>query len=420
MHVLIISPTYLPAQGGAEIYLHEIGKGLASRGHGVTVAASDARHFERLWHPQAPKVMEEQSWIDGVHTLRFPIRHLPASPTSYHFVRRLLWIFSRLSSPIQIANRLSMLAPKMPALRRWLTESNGQFDLILAANIAYENFLLLGQQAAQRWRIPFFVCPLTHLGAGDQPGSDSLSQFYAMPHQRRIVAQSDGLIALTPAEADFYRQQPSQPGKILTLPPAIRQDRIMGGDGARFRKKHGISAPIVSSLGALSFDKGSRHLVEAMRQLWENNVEAELILAGQPVAEFERFLGTLPASIRTKIKTLGKISEEEKRRLLAATDIFALPSRVESFGIVFLEAWACGAPVIGANAWALRDVIDQGKDGLLLPFGDVPALARSIRRLLQDPQLRRQMGENGQKKVERYSQWEDRIDQIELFFRAAL
>ncbi|MFN8515884.1 MAG: glycosyltransferase [Chloroflexia bacterium] len=59
--------------------------------------------------------------------------------------------------------------------------------------------------------------------------------------------------------------------------------------------------------------------------------------------------------------------------MLAAASIFALPSRTDSFGITFLEAWCNGVPVIGARAGSIPDVIDDGEDELLVPFGDVPA-----------------------------------------------
>jgi len=89
------------------------------------------------------------------------------------------------------------------------------------------------------------------------------------------------------------------------------------------------------------------------------------------------------------------VSEQHKRDLLAAVDIFAMPSRTDSFGIVYLEAWLYGKPVIGARVWGVSDVIRDGENGLLVPFADVPDLERALRLLLDQPDLAASMGARG-------------------------
>jgi len=98
-------------------------------------------------------------------------------------------------------------------------------------------------------------------------------------------------------------------------------------------------------------------------------------------------------------RVLGFISEEDKRDLLAACDVLVLPSRTDSFGIVFLEAWLYGKPVIGARAGGIPCVINDGEDGLLVPFGDTAALAKGIGLLLADRTLAARLGENGRRKT---------------------
>jgi glycosyltransferase involved in cell wall biosynthesis len=88
---------------------------------------------------------------------------------------------------------------------------------------------------------------------------------------------------------------------------------------------------------------------------------------------------------------------------LAACDVLVLPSQAESFGVVFLEAWSQGKPVIGARIPAVEEMIHEGRDGLLVPYGDPKALAEKVLILLRDPELRRALGERGKEKVkERY------------------
>jgi glycosyltransferase involved in cell wall biosynthesis len=83
-----------------------------------------------------------------------------------------------------------------------------------------------------------------------------------------------------------------------------------------------------------------------------------------------------------------------------------MPSRTDSFGIAYLEAWLYQKPVIGANAWGIGDVITHGQDGLLAPFGHVEALAESMVQLLDHPDRRAMMGRNGEQKVYQSHTWE--------------
>ena len=76
-----------------------------------------------------------------------------------------------------------------------------------------------------------------------------------------------------------------------------------------------------------------------------------------------------------------------------------MPSRTDSFGIVYLEAWLNGVPVIGARAGGVPEVITDGVDGYLVDFGDVAALANRIELLLRRPEAARAMGEAGRRKV---------------------
>ena len=129
-------------------------------------------------------------------------------------------------------------------------------------------------------------------------------------------------------------------------------------------------------------------------------------MAGAILGPFRDYLEALPPTDRQRIHVLGIVEEQEKHDLLAAADLFAMPSRTESFGIVYLEAWLYRKPVIGAQTWGVSDVIANGRDGLLVPFGDVPALAQAISYLLDHPDERRAMGEAGYEKVRQQHTWD--------------
>jgi glycosyltransferase involved in cell wall biosynthesis len=138
-------------------------------------------------------------------------------------------------------------------------------------------------------------------------------------------------------------------------------------------------------------------VVEAMKLLWARGSRAWLVLAGSSLSEFDKYLAR--NSKLHRLLNLPAIEDEEKRDLLAATTILAHPSRVESFGLVYLEAWANGRPVIGANTAVSREVITDQEDGLLVPFGDAPALTSAMDRLLSDPETADRMGNRGKQKL---------------------
>jgi glycosyltransferase involved in cell wall biosynthesis len=99
--------------------------------------------------------------------------------------------------------------------------------------------------------------------------------------------------------------------------------------------------------------------------------------------------------MRHGIHVLGVIDPEDKRDMLAAMDILALPSSTESFGIFYLEGWANLKPVIAADARAVRELVRDGENGLVVPFGASPRVAQAILDLLRDTSLARSLARAG-------------------------
>ncbi len=408
MRILHISQRYWPARGGAEVLLGEISGYLAAQGHQVTVATTDALDFELFWDSRRRRVAELEGTYQGVHIRRFPVRNLPGRMLTYSALRRMLWLLSLARPlPVGLAARLSRFTPWVPALWRWLQTTDEPFDLVAGMNICFEPLIEAGLRFARRRGVPFVIYPLTHLGAGPKPGMDALGRFYTMRHQVDLVFRSDALIAQTQTESDFYVERSLPSSRALVAGPGIYPEAVLGGDAQRFRQRHHISqaTPLVLALSTMAYDKGTVHVVAAIQRLWRQGRAVELALAGAVLAPFQHYLERLPAADRERIRLLGPVSEEEKRDALAAADIFALPSRTDSFGIVYLEAWVYRKPVIGARTWGVTDVIADGEDGCLVPFGDVPALADAIARLADDPEMRAALGARGEQKVYARHTW---------------
>ena len=127
---------------------------------------------------------------------------------------------------------------------------------------------------------------------------------------------------------------------------------------------------------------------------------------------FLRYFEALPDEVRTKCHLLGFISDEDKSDLLDAGDVFVMPSRTDSFGIVYLESWLYKKPVIGALAGGVPEVISHGQDGYLVPFGDVARLADCIASLLMDQELAQRLGEAGYRKVLMEHTWDKKYNMI--------
>ncbi|MFO7634567.1 MAG: glycosyltransferase family 4 protein, partial [Caldilinea sp.] len=270
---------------------------------------------------------------------------------------------------------------------------------------------------AERRRLPFVLTPFTHLGAGPEPGSDRPSRVYTMRHQLDIARRSAALIAMTPTEQNFYTARGVDDGHIHVVGSGVTPTRLLGGDEQAFRRQFGIETPIAAYLNALAYDKGAMTTIEALRRLWDQGHVVSLVMAGSMMADVRRYIAGLPQTIRQRVIVLGPIDEQTKRDLLAACSVLVNPSRIDSFGIVFLEAWLYRKPVIGSTAWGMADVVSDGSDGLLTPFGDAEALAAAIACIIRDHDLSAHLGAAGEAKVYRQHTWERKYAMLSEIYR---
>jgi glycosyltransferase involved in cell wall biosynthesis len=119
-----------------------------------------------------------------------------------------------------------------------------------------------------------------------------------------------------------------------------------------------------------------------------------------------------PDAAAARVVRLGALDDQQKRDFFAAIDVFALPSRSDSFGLVLLEAWANGVPNIAYRAGGVADVILHEQDGLLVRCGAVAELAQNLERLCVSAQDRRRLGGTGQERLERDFRWEDKLELV--------
>jgi len=150
---------------------------------------------------------------------------------------------------------------------------------------------------------------------------------------------------------------------------------------------------IILYAGRLQFLKGTHHLIEAYDRIATD--QTELWLCGNIHDEIKPWLRR-----NSSIRHIPLQSAEKLRELYWQADLFVLPSVQEAFGLVLLEAMACGVPVIASRNTGAPDVIDHGQNGFLFDSGDIAALAMYISYLLKNPEQTQHIGISARKAVE--------------------
>lgn len=392
MRYTLINHRYFPFVGGSERYVQELAEYLAANSHDVSMLTTVAHDLEYFWDPTRREVdAPARENLNGVDVARLPIRHLPGNTQLFPAARRTMGEASRVVRWAAPFTQISRFLPAIPSLRHELA-AGGPADVIHGTNLSLEGPAIVGRDFAQLCGVPFVLTPFIHLGV---PGDPIARRYVSMPHQVQLLRDADLVIAMTELERRHIVGLSIDEKRVAVSGVGVRPDEVRGGDGAAFRREHGVDGYLVASLGAMAADKGTFDTVRAVVELRRRGVDVELVLAGPALSGFERWFAALDEGDRQGIHLLGFINAQEKRDLLAAMDALVVPSRTESFGIVYLEAWANGKPVIAAAAGAVTELVKNGQNGLLVPFGDPLQLAEAIRTLVDEPHTGLDFGRRG-------------------------
>lgn len=249
----------------------------------------------------------------------------------------------------------------------------------LEAPLRYDNILLTPRQL------------LAQLARGAHPRRAARNYLIHAP--LRMV---DRLVALSRHEAALLARIGADPARIAVLPNAV--------DLAQFRERAGDAGPLQSQMvlfiGQLVPRKGYDLLARAVPLVLREAPGARFVFVGRHQRgedELRRMVSDM--GVAASVELRGWVDEAEKVRLLRQAAVVAAPSRYEGFGIPLIEALAAGAPLVTADAPAGNEVVDNERTGLLTPYGDVPALAAAIVRLLRDRELARRLGAAGRAEV---------------------
>ena len=397
-----MTPIYLPGiLPGCSKYVRDISELLAQRGHTVTVVTADAITGRGWVDPLFGRYAgKNQEVIDGVHVRRLRTRW---------YLTSILYLTGRTAGslmPSRLRDKVSLLSagPYPAGLREEFDRAGYEAIHVTAFPFA---IVWLVWKACQALRKPFVCTPLIHF---EDPR-------HRNPILWRVLGDASAVIACSSFEKEGMVHMGIHPRKIHVIPMSINLAEWKNPDGERFRRKHHLEGRTLALFtGTKDYNKGAVHVLRAVDQLAEKVKDLTLVSMGLATPEWRETLRRLP---QIPLLDLGYATEEEKQDAFDACDLFVMPSRYDSFGIVYLEAWRCGKPVIGARVGAIPEVIEDGRDGLLVEFGNLEQLASAILSLVQNPELRASLGESGKKKVIERFNWKDNIGKVEEVFREA-
>jgi glycosyltransferase involved in cell wall biosynthesis len=224
----------------------------------------------------------------------------------------------------------------------------------------------------------------------------------------QTIRMTTRYIANTHFEAQYVIQRGASPERVVTVGVGVDLEAYKGiSTNEAKRRLHLEDKSVVGFIGQVSQPKGVETLLRAMRLVWEIIPEVYLLIAGAETlftTQLERTISRLPEVAQKKIVRKYNFADAEKPWLFSSVDVFAYPSGFESFGIAYLEAWACKKPVIGCRRGAIPWVIQAGQDGLLVSYQDHKLLAEAILLLLSNRRWAEKLGERGlQKVLQRYN-----------------
>jgi len=398
---------------GSDYYQHRLTRELLRLDVEVEVLTTCTRRVEPRaafglgWPNDYPRGVAA---VDGVRVTRFPVPWSPPTALGHLLSRPIIarWRHEQANEAggalgadgvVASFHRRALARPRAydllallgrgpwsPGLIAAARRAAGRADIILAG---FAPFATLWQatRIARRAGLPLVLLPLFH-------PEDLYHHFRAL---YECFQRADALLAQTPYSAAlFERLLPGSRPLALGLgidPAELDAPHI---SGARFRQQHGLGdAPLALFVGRKEEHKRYDLAVDAIERVPDSR--ARLVLIG---ADVDRRPIT-----STRARYLGPLPRAELLDAYDACDVFVLPSEHESFGVVFLEAWMRGKPVIGnARCQPVRSVIEDGVDGLLAEDG--AQLADRLNSLFADPQRAARLGGAGREKVLARYTWE--------------
>jgi len=273
-------------------------------------------------------------------------------------------------------------------------------DIVHVVDAVWPTYVQAALALAHMWRVPLAVTPASIMSTWQDPEAIF-----------NVCRQADMVFVLTAAErATFIRHGVTTERLFMT---SQGYELVGEPDAVAFRRSYGMTGPIVLFLGRKVSFKGYTLLLQATHDVWQSHPETQFVFIGPRWDDDCAELFMTYADPR--ITEIGIVDEATKHSALMASDIVCLPTISDIFPLVYVEAWACGKPVIASRFPGVEEVVRHGEDGLIVD-PDPKALATTLKHLLSQPSLRSMMGMRGLERVNAEFSWEIVADQIEAAY----
>jgi glycosyltransferase involved in cell wall biosynthesis len=243
------------------------------------------------------------------------------------------------------------------------------------------------------------------LSPASSPFRESLKRVFLKPLFRHI----SGFLAIGSLNAEYYRAYGVPPRRIFNVPYSVDNKRFMeqaaalrpARESIRARLGIGGETPVVLFSGKLIPNKAPMDLLRAFEGAVASSPAHLIFLGdGQLMPELKQYVASRNIP---NVHFAGFRNQSELPEFFVASDIFALPSRFERWGLVVNEALCFGLPVVVSNqVGASADLVEQGRNGFVFPSGDIPALRDCLIRLFSDDVLRHGMAQASQRRIQHW------------------
>lgn len=290
----------------------------------------------------------------------------------------------------------------------------------IAYDVVHSHYWLsgwAGNLVARSWGVPHVTMfhtlgRLKNRALADQEETDARIQV-----EEHVVESADRVIASSDHErqalVDLYGARRE---RVTVINGGVDLDLFRPSDRLAARSKLGLSGEVLLYVGRMDRVKGLDVLLRAVALL-KHRPALKLIVVGGSGEETELLrCQALANSLGLEVRFAGATPQEELPTYYHAADLLVVPSHYESFGLVAVEALACGTPVIASMVGGLPTVIREGQNGLLVPWREPEAFAERIERVLDNPPLRATLAANARPSVYRYS-WGAVSDRVTALYR---
>lgn len=325
------------------------------------------------------------------------------------------------AQPFQVMRLRAVPFPPLEALYRWATVSRliGRFgpDAILATGA---RFVWLAATLTRTSGVPWIA-----VGHGGEFGARSgwTPRLTRWSFGRATAVVTVSRYTLSQGEALGVRARLAR-----VIPNGADADRfraIPEREVAAFREKEGLTgASIVLSVGNVTPRKGQDVVIRALPEILKRAPGTLYVIVGLPTRRAELLELARSLGVADRVRFVGKVSEEDLVLYFNVCDVFAMTSRhtddggFEGYGIAVVEAALCGKPAVVSQNSGLVEAIVAGKTGFAVPEGDEAATARAILDLLENTELRTEMGDAARERALSDQTWERRAAEYDRLLRS--